>query len=548
MAELAKGTVGDRPWGRTLAALGLRGVTGQLTVTSDGKRYQIAFEEGAVVGAMSPLASDSAVRVAVTGHLVSSSQVADIARRQAANPGRDEIELIAELARLAPEQVTRLRRRVVAQRAARSFALDRGEFVIDDQVTIATAATNALDVRAVVYLGARQFLSEARLNSDLGVLGQWFQIKPDAVGDLGQFGFGEAERPVLTALGTGAGLAELERPDREQRMVRAVVYTLVSCGVCAVDAAPRPVAAKAHSERIPVMRAAPPIKGPPDEIDDSGIDAATIPRASRQPAPRAVDSTKAAELQKLIDDGLAKLDDGVDHFTLLGVAAEASPEAIRTAYFSLARQLHPDRLAASGIQDASKRAQRLFAEVNTAFAVLSDPKKHYEYVDTLRRGGAAAIQAEQTKAEEMARRVLEAEEAFRRGEIALRRDQITVAVTEIERAISLNPEEPDYHAALAWAKFCGAPDKAQVAGATRKSLEHAIAQAPKSVTPRFYLGRVERILNNDQAALAQFQEVIKRSPHHSEAQGEIRALEARARSPEPATDRGGGGLFSRLKR
>ncbi|MGE0550305.1 MAG: DnaJ domain-containing protein [Kofleriaceae bacterium] len=547
MTELAKGTVGDRPWGRTLAALGLRGVTGQLTVISDGKRYQIAFDEGAIVGAVSPLASDSAVRVAVTGHLVSTSQVAEIARRQAANPSRDEIELIAELAKLAPDQTTRLRRRVVAQRAARSFSLDRGEFVIDDQVTIAVAASNALDVRAIVYLGARQFLSEARLNSDLGVLGQWFQIKPDSVGELGQFGFGDAERPVLTALGTGAGLAELERPDREQRMVRSVVYTLVSCGVCAVDAAPRPVASKANSERIPVMRAAPPLKGPPDHTDDAGIDAATVPRAAKQAVSRAVDATKANELQRLIDERIAQLDDGVDHFTLLGVNADASPEVIRTAYFSLARQLHPDRLAASGVQDASKRAQRLFAEVNTAFAVLSDPKKHYEYVDTLRRGGAAAIQAEQTKAEEMARRVLEAEEAFRRGEIALRRDQIDVAVTELERAISLNADEPDYHAALAWAKFCSAPDKERVAGVTRKALEQAISQAPKSITPRFYLGRVERILGNDDAALVQFQEVTKRSPHHSEALGEIRALEARARSTDPPTIRGGG-LFGRSKR
>src|SRR5207342_444456 len=99
MADLARGTVLDRPWGRTLAALGLRGVTGQLTVSADGRAYQIAFDQGIVIAASSPLASDAAARVALTLHLISSSQVADVTRRHAANPSRDEIEVIAEAAR-----------------------------------------------------------------------------------------------------------------------------------------------------------------------------------------------------------------------------------------------------------------------------------------------------------------------------------------------------------------------------------------------------------------------------------------------------------------
>ena len=73
MAQLACGGIADRPWGRTLGALGLRGFSGQLTVTTDGKRYQIAFAEGAVIGATSPISSDAAVRIAMTGGLVSST-------------------------------------------------------------------------------------------------------------------------------------------------------------------------------------------------------------------------------------------------------------------------------------------------------------------------------------------------------------------------------------------------------------------------------------------------------------------------------------------
>jgi len=84
VAVLAKGAVMDRPWGQTLGALSRRGLSGQLTVTTEGKPYRVALARGAVVGAPSPLASDAAVRLALAGGLVSSPQVAEITRRVAA--------------------------------------------------------------------------------------------------------------------------------------------------------------------------------------------------------------------------------------------------------------------------------------------------------------------------------------------------------------------------------------------------------------------------------------------------------------------------------
>ena len=63
-----------------------------------------------------------------------------------------------------------------------------------------------------------------------------------------------------------------------------------------------------------------------------------------------------------------------------------------------------------------------------------------------------------------------AEEAFKRGELAMKRDQPGEAVLEFKTACDLNPNEVDYAAMLAWAKFCAAGDKAAIGADTRKAL------------------------------------------------------------------------------
>ena len=836
MVELARGHVTERPWGRIFAALSLRAVTGQLTLVSDAKRFVVVFERGAVVAAASPLASDAAVRVALTSHLVSSSQVPEISRRQAAAPHRDEIDLIAELARLGPDHALRLRRRAIAVRAARTFSINHGEFVVTDDSELPILAGCELDARAVIYIGARINLSEQRLATELEQLGTWFRLKPDVDDDLPQFGFTDLEQPVIERLRDGGTVAELEAFATsfvDARTVRAVVYALAVYNACDVEPVrhrgaspttgplsriaappapppttgslprltpPNPVLAQAVSRTVtqpfpPVTSPAPPpglsrpprptpstphrtmpmpmavpgggarplpsgggpvtpggrttqpttrvaaappptrpaavlasgsselrsiedragapsrsvvdpapespespeppvprttrvtpgmrfspaqarqrretlpagLHGPgaagarPDEpspgsrrpageppsseepgrldraaepgaqdpatgvtraaedlglglgressaADEPGVrrpavavaglpdpashagfaesparrtgeavgfsepPAAATPRGSdaarqrggstpgqrgvvaagvwsesgRAPGADVVPRPAAArpDIEALIAQRLALLDRGADHFALLGVTQDASQEILRKAYFGLARQLHPDRLAALGIPDDARHAQRLFAQVNAGFAVLSDPRRRAQYVELLRRGGEAGIRADQVRAEELARRIVDAEEAFRRGELALRRDQPQAAVAELERALQLNPDEADYHALLAWSQFCAAADKMAVASTTRMLLERAIQRAPRAVTARFYLGRVERMLGRDQDALRRFREVLAAAPGHAEAASELRVLEARL----AGGDRSGGGTFGRSKR
>ncbi|HEX4454766.1 MAG TPA: DnaJ domain-containing protein [Kofleriaceae bacterium] len=708
MTELARGTVGDRPWGRTLGTLGLRGLTGQLTLLGDGKPFRIAFDQGAVVGATSPLASDAAVRVALTGGLITSTQVADITRRIATSPHRDEVDVLAEVVRLPADHAMKLRRRLVAQRAARTFSVEQGEFVVEDRVDVPVVPGSALDVRAVIYLGARSNLTEDRLGNEVTRLGGWFRIKPEVVGDLIQFGFTEPDKPILQRLITGVNIDDLEASAADgigEHGVRAIVYALVACNGCDIEGQPRPSVARTTREtfdRGAIRTTTPPINQraggtipprsargsttPPRDVQPSrttsvevpdGMQLRTprsttpparhggtttgpfptvsrtqtptsvprtqtpttprtptnptptgpmqpraatptstsppaartrtgptpsrtqtpLPQAARAPTPtgpqlgrvptnpvvpraatpttlpatgrvptnpsvgRAPTPSSAAigrtptpldlisgdpvrrpplsrikrntaaaqETETLIRDRLALLDRNADHFMLLGITQDASADVTRAAYFTLARKLHPDRLASLAISDAAHAAQRLMAQINTAFAILSDPLRRSEYSQMLGRGGETAVREEEAKANAEAMRAMHAEEAFRRGEMALRREQLDQALVEFTTAVELRNNEPEYQAMLAWTRFAASSDKQSIAQETRQKLLRAADHSDHSPAARFYLGRVERILGREREALSHFQEVLRIKPNHAEASSEIRVLEARLR-------------------
>jgi curved DNA-binding protein CbpA len=235
------------------------------------------------------------------------------------------------------------------------------------------------------------------------------------------------------------------------------------------------------------------------------------------------------EVEQILNSKLPLLDRGADHFALFGLTPQASPAEVQQTYFMLARKLHPDRLSAIGVIDPERRAQRLMAQLNAAFAVLDDPARRAEYESVLARGGEAVVRAEQAEADELAMAVMRAEEAFKQGEMMLRREQLAQAVESFKIAVDLRPGEPDYQALYAWAKFAAAPDKNAVATATRKALLRAAEANFDLISARFYLGRVERMLGREKEALVHFSEVLRVKPNHSEAMSEYRVLEARVR-------------------
>ena len=231
-ADQDRGRVEDAPWALTLAALGRSGRTGQITVrTAIGKVHAIAFSKGSLIGASSPLAVDTVARIATSLHLPAAAVMHSGPKRRPT--GEDpEVEAYVIAAKLTPEQIKELKHRLLVQRAARTFAIEKGTYTVEDRVTIPIVLGVAVDVRAVVFAGALLHLAAERMAAELAGVGSRFAFADSAAAELAKFEFGETDKPVITELRVGTSVPEVEARHRDvdPRRVQAVFYALATCG------------------------------------------------------------------------------------------------------------------------------------------------------------------------------------------------------------------------------------------------------------------------------------------------------------------------------
>lgn len=254
-----RGKIGDRPWGATLATIGLGGHSGQLVLTGDDKRqFKIAFANGVVIGAGSPVPVDSLARIALSMKLLPAPIAKALGRVE-------DIEKFAAAASLGPTQIQALKRRVIVQRAARTFAVDAGKYVLEEKITFPVMLGIEVDIRAAIYEGIRMNLSEQRLTKTMHGIGSRFVLRSDQTEELVRFGFGDLEEPVLAALREGTSLPELEatRRDIDPRMAEAVICALALCDavteitVTRVPTPREPTISRVPTPREPTMSAVP---------------------------------------------------------------------------------------------------------------------------------------------------------------------------------------------------------------------------------------------------------------------------------------------------
>ncbi len=544
MAQLASGHVAQRPLPHTIYAIAAKRFTGQLTLTQAGRRYHIGWNKGYAVCAESSDPGDTVGRIALTAGFVSSTQLGTALRAHRDQPDRPLVDILAESASLTLEHKQTLLTKAFAQAAVRPFCLHEATFSLTDTITIPVLDTvRPIDPRWLIFHGLRTQYGLDQLRAEMATMaGRKLLVANAADPGIRAFGLDDVSVRIVDALQVEARtLSELRamNPRSPEATTLALAYALLvtkyataqgdsSGGLPRVGSVPS-VPAVAPPSDPDVLAAKTSSEAPPQRR-------ITTPRASAAD-PSAIDSAR-----NVINDKLALIDGAADHFAIFGIARGASDDEIRTAYFALARRLHPDRLSAIQLTDMKDEAHRVFARVNQAFAVLSNKTKRAKYIQDLEQGTTAE---EERQMEALAQKIFGAEAAFQEGTVELRRGRFADALTAFEKAVELNPDEGEHHALLGWASWCVATDKQAAYKSVKRYFDRAIALSPKCVPAWFYRGQVSKQLDKIDAARECFERVLTLNKTHKEARLELRLL---ARRAEQDVKTKKGGLLDRFKR
>lgn len=74
----------------------------------------------------------------------------------------------------------------------------------------------------------------------------------------------------------------------------------------------------------------------------------------------------------------ARRGDSATHYAILGVGFSATAAEIKTAFYQLSKQYHPDRVR-NKTDLEQKQSREKFEQVSTAYSVLSDPAQRRDY-------------------------------------------------------------------------------------------------------------------------------------------------------------------------
>ena len=277
---------------------------------------------------------------------------------------------------------------------------------------------------------------------------------------------------------------------------------------------PRPPPSTSSSRPIPAVSRATPVLTP---TGVAGLPQADPPRIApvTAPPPRPAPSPAAAAAE--LRDLQARLERmrKESAFQILGVPDYADSAVVKAAYFKLAKQFHPDTIAAGASPDLARVKAEIFAAIGEANRILSDPEARARYKQTLAEGGPADVDVQA---------LLQAEETFNKGVVLVRARRFVEAVKAFDTAITANSKEGEFYAWRGYARYFTNPDKKVSAVDALRDLNQALKLNERCAQAHYFIGQIQKLGGDSAGALKHFKKCVHIDATHVDAQREIRLL------------------------
>lgn len=280
---------------------------------------------------------------------------------------------------------------------------------------------------------------------------------------------------------------------------------------------PRPVVA-AKVEPASASATAAKAVSPAKPADPSPARAADKPDKVEPARPAGAEGIEAARAEILAQHAeLMKK----NWFELLGVKQDAPLDEIKSAYFKLAKQYHPDRFVATMSESELAKVRELSSRVNQAFQDLRSDASRQEYIKKL-------IDPEREKKRLEASAIIEAMIDHEKGRAALKQSNFEQALQHFQRAAALHPGEAEYHFMIAQSlQRARGVENSSNRAAIESELRKAVDLQPNNAGYRIGIGHYWKARGEPEKALGHYKEALKLDPKNHEAIREIRLFESR---------------------
>jgi curved DNA-binding protein CbpA len=210
----------------------------------------------------------------------------------------------------------------------------------------------------------------------------------------------------------------------------------------------------------------------------------------------------------------------IDYYEVLNVWPTADSDAIKKAYFKLAKLHHPDVAG-----ETTGKGGVDFKLINEAFAVLSDPIQRREFDERLKKKSGSGSIAERREADKRSGHL-----SYEQARAAMRQNRYDKAVVLLKAAIKYDDSNPAY----------------QARDACKKALEMEFYNADYHAN----LGFVYMQAGLTSTAMESFEEALKWDPDHPVAGKYLKDAKNNKTGSNgaPGAKPGGGGLFGMFRR
>jgi len=302
--------------------------------------------------------------------------------------------------------------------------------------------------------------------------------------------------------------------------------------------------ARVYRPEIGIESPQPPFAAPPPTHTGETSKLSSMPPSSPPSAPSKLRAEEQALKATLV--AAAAVMAKQNHYAFVGVGQGANDTAIRNAYVALARDYHPDRISGGGLAgdvEATAAVERLFRRLGDANKAIATAEARGRYDRELAISESSASDAAAAAAggggdSKRPRRPVEARTAYAMAETFFKRKEFKQAEVHYRQAVAFDGEEPMLQVALAWCLFLNPelPEETRI-GEARKRLED-LSRKTKNGDASYKLGRVLREAGQEAAAAKCFEQAVKLSPGHVDAQREMRLIESRGDKEKKPGDKG----------